>query len=107
MISSLLAADSLGMFYWHQILMIILFRCWVYMFVTKKVPEVKNIGLASIEAVWPQLDQNSIVMCKSTLHAKFQVILSIGGRFTALPVRESGLCPPPFGTIGFFKINMI
>ena len=35
--------------------------------------------LASIEAVRPKLDQNSIVPHKSSLHAIFQVILSIGG----------------------------
>ena len=62
------------------------------MFDTQKVPEMRNIGLASIEAVWPQLDQSSIVPHKAPLHAKFQVISSIGGRFMALPVRESVLC---------------
>ena len=31
--------------------MIILFGCLVYKFDTQKVPEVRNIGLASIEAV--------------------------------------------------------
>ena len=40
--------------------MIILYGCWVYMFDTQKVPEVRNIGLASIEAVWPQLDMNGM-----------------------------------------------
>ena len=76
--------------------MIILPGCWVCIFDTQKVPEMRNIGLASIEAVWPQLGQNSNVPHKTTLHAKFQVISSIGGQFTASTVRESGLCSPPF-----------
>ena len=35
---------------------------WVLMcmFDTQKVPEVRNIGLASIEAVLPQLDMNGM-----------------------------------------------
>ena len=56
------------------------------MFDTQKVPEMKNIGLDSIEAMWPQLDQNSIVPHKTPLHGKFQVISSIGGHFMATPV---------------------
>ena len=82
---------------WGQILMIILPRCWVCIFDTEKVPEMRNIGLASIEAVWPQLGQTSSVPHKTTLHAKFQVISSIGGHFTAPPCpRIWTLLPPPF-----------
>ena len=64
----------------------------------------RNIGLASIEAVRPQLGQNSNVPHKTSLHAKFQVISSIGGRFMTPPVRESGLCSPPFNL--YFSWNL-
>ena len=55
----------------------------------------RNIGLASIEAVRPQLGQNSNVPHKTSLHAKFQVISSIGAVVRHPPVRDSGLCSPP------------
>ena len=80
---------SIYMTIWGKILMIILFGCWLYLFDTQKVPEMRNIGLASIKAVWNQLEQKSIVMCKSLLHAKFQSISSIGGCFTAPSVWTS------------------
>ena len=97
MIPSLLASDSVGMIYMRLNLnnnpICVLS---VYMCETQKVTEVRNIGLAFIEAVWPQLDQNqnSIVLRKSSMHTKFQIILSIGGCFTLPPVWESGLCSP-------------
>ena len=56
----------------------------------------RNIGLASIEAVRPQLGQNSNVPHKTSLHAKFQVISSIGGRFTAPPCPRIWTLLPPF-----------
>ena len=55
----------------------------------------RNIGLASIEAVRPQLGQNSNVPHKTSLHAKFQVISSIGGRFTAPPLSKNVDFVPP------------
>ena len=93
MILILLASDSVGMI---QILMINLPGCWVGIFETQKVPEMRNIGLASIEAMWPQLGQNSIVAHKTTLHAKFQVISLIGGCFTAPPCPRIWTLVPPF-----------
>ena len=70
--------------------MTILLGCWVCIFDTQKVPEMRNIGLT----MWPQLDQNSIVPHKTTLHAKFKGISSIGGHLRQPPVWESGLCYP-------------
>ena len=71
--------------------MIILPGCWVCIFDIQKVPEMRNIGLASIQAVWPQLGQNSNVPRKTPLREKFQFILSIGGRFTAPPCPSENL----------------
>ena len=56
----------------------------------------RNIGLASIEDVRPQLGQNSNVPHKTSLHAKFQVISSIGGRFIAPPYPRIRTLLPPF-----------
>ena len=64
----------------------------------------RNIGLASIEAVRPQLGQNSNVPHKTSLHAKFQVISSIGGRFTAPPCPRIWTLLPPFEKNKIFLI---
>ena len=65
-------------------------------FFTLKCPEEQKTGLASIEAGGPQVDQKSIVPHKTTLHAKFHVISSIGGNFTALSAGVRTLCSPPY-----------
>ena len=62
---------------------------------TLKRPEAQKTGLASIEAGGPQVDQKSNVPHKTTLHAKFHVISSIGGNFTALSAGVRTLCSPP------------
>ena len=76
--------------------MIILPGCWVCIYDNQMVPEMRNIGLASIEAVWPQLGQNSNVSYKTTLHAKFRVISSIGGCFYGTPLSKNLDFSPPF-----------
>ena len=53
----------------------------IYMFDTQKVLEIRNVGLLVCD----------LNLLKSTLHVKFQIILSNGGCFTASPVRESRL----------------
>ena len=60
----------------HKILKTNLLWCWVCMFDTQKVQEMRNIGLASIEVVRPQLDQNSSTLqnapaCTSTISGHF------------------------------------
>ena len=85
--------------------MIILPGCWVCIFDTQMVPEMRNIGLASIEAVWPQLGQNSNVPHKTALHAKFQVISSIGGRFMAPACPRIWTLLPPFICVRDLKLQ--
>ena len=53
-------------------------------------------GLAIIEVAWTWLDQNSIVTHKSPLHAKFQVIWSIGDWVTGTPLSKNPDFAPPF-----------
>ena len=48
-----------------------------------------QMRLASIEVTWPWLDQKSIVTHKSPLHAKFQVIWSIGAWVTGTTLSEN------------------
>ena len=52
-------------------------------------------GLAIIEVAWTWLDQNSIVTHKSPLHAKFQVIWSIGDWVTGTPLSKNPDFAPP------------
>ena len=52
--------------------------------------------LAIIEVAWTWVDQNSIVTHKSLLHAKFQVIWSIGGQVTGKPLSLNLDFAPPF-----------
>ena len=71
-------------------------RTWalsvVCIFDTKKVPEMRNISLASIEAVWPQLGQNSIVPHKTLLHAKFPRIWTLLPPFVRPIYSNFSLC---------------
>ena len=55
-------------------------------------------GLAIIEVAWTWLDQNSIVTHKSPLHAKFQVIWSIGDWVTGTPLSKNPDFAPPLFT---------
>ena len=68
-------------------------------FFTLKCPEVQKTGLASIEAGGSQVGQKSIVPHETTLHAKFHVISSIGGNFTALFAGVRSLCSPPLSLV--------
>ena len=61
----------------------------------RSVQKCRKLVLASLEAKQPPHEQKSNLPHKTPLHAKFQIIPSIGGFFTALLAGVRSLCSPP------------
>ena len=61
----------------------------------RTVQKCRKLVWPQLEAGGPWLDKKSIVPHKTPLHAKFHVISSIGGNFTALFAGVRSLCSPP------------